>query len=98
MQDAKTLFYGIDRIDGIEFKIKIFVANSTYYLIGKNHEVRLLLEMEEEEYMRLHRNELKGNPCAIFQFLEIVDNQVRFKTKVPEPNSITRKYFPKQLF
>jgi len=32
--------------------------------------------------MRLHNKELGGNPCNIFKYLEIVNNQVRFRQKL----------------
>lgn len=31
-----TLFMGHSKIDGVQFKIKIVIANSMYYLIAQN--------------------------------------------------------------
>lgn len=36
--------------------------------------------MKAEDYLRLHHKELLGNPCNIFQYLEIVGNKIRFRT------------------
>lgn len=37
--------------------------------------------MTQKDYMRLHNSELKGNPCNIFKYLEIMGNNVRFRSK-----------------
>jgi hypothetical protein len=65
------LFYGIDYIDSIEFKIKIKLTKTTYYLFGKNSSTKVMMEMSYGDYMKVHLGELRGNPCNIFRLLQI---------------------------
>ena len=65
--EEKTLFYGIDVIDSIEFKIKIKLTKTNYYLFGKNSSTKVMMEMSYSDYMKAHLGELRGNPCNIFR-------------------------------
>lgn len=79
--NIKTLFYGNDEIDGIPFKIKLILGSEYYYLFAKNHEVQIKMQMAQGDYMKLHNHELKGNPCNIFKYLEIIGQNVVFRSK-----------------
>ena len=39
------MFYGVDFIDGVQFKIKVKVEAGRYYLMAKNAHAKLMLEM-----------------------------------------------------
>jgi hypothetical protein len=74
--EEAIMFYGVDFIDGVQFKIKIKIEAGKYYLMAKNAHAKLMLEMGAQEYMKLHQSLFKGNPCGIFNHLKINDNQL----------------------
>ena len=76
----KILFYGVDYIEGNQFKIKIKLKDGKYYLYAKNSAAKVIFEMREKDYMRLHNSVFQGNPCKIFQHLTIHHNALRLKT------------------
>ena len=39
------------------------------------------MQMAQGDYMKLHNHELKGNPCNIFKYLEIIGQNVVFRSK-----------------
>jgi hypothetical protein len=45
------MFYGVDFIDGVQFKIKVKIEAGRYYLMAKNAHAKLMLEMPVEEYV-----------------------------------------------
>ena len=71
----------MDYIDSIEFKVKIKLSRTTYFLFAKNNQIKIMIEMSYSEYMKLNLSELKGNPCNIFPLLRIENNKVKFKLK-----------------
>ena len=74
--EEKTLFYGIDFIDSMEFKIKIKLTKTHYYLFAKNNHTKLMIEMSYADYMKLHLGELRGNPCCLFKYLQIKGERI----------------------
>lgn len=41
--EEKTLFYGVESIDGVEFKIKLKLSKTHYYLFAKNHHTKVMM-------------------------------------------------------
>lgn len=50
------LFQGSAKIDGIQFNIIIKVEKGVYRIEGKNEHTQLQLEMEADEYFKLHNS------------------------------------------
>ena len=75
----KTLFYGVDFIDGVQFKIKVKLGREKYCLMAKNNFTKMMIEMPTREYMTLNGNLFHGNPCAIFKHLTIEGNRLKLK-------------------
>jgi hypothetical protein len=71
----------VDYIDNVEFKVKIKLSRTTYFLFAKNNHTKIMIEMSYQEYMKLNLSELKGNPCNIFPLLKMENNKVKFKLK-----------------
>jgi hypothetical protein len=84
------MFYGVDQIDGIQFKIKIKLSREVYCLMAKNNHTKLLLEMNAKDYLGFHQRELLGNPCNIFKYLMIENNKLRFRNvnEIRRPQSL----------
>ena len=60
----------------MEFKIKIKLTKTNYYLFAKNNHTKLMIEMSYADYMKLHLGELRGNPCCLFKYLQIKGERV----------------------
>jgi hypothetical protein len=90
--DEQTMFYGVDFIDGVQFKIQVKLGVEKYYLMAKNAHAKLMLEMPAQEYLKLHRSLLKGNPCGIFHYLTIDNNQLRLKIGQKKPSKSVKSY------
>ncbi len=75
----KTLFYGVDFIDGVQFKIKVKLGREKYCLMAKNNFAKMMIEMPAREYGALDGNLFRGNPCAIFKHLSIEGNRLKLK-------------------
>ena len=71
LPEEKTLFYGIETIDSVEFKIKVKLTKTNYFLFAKNNHSKAMVEMSYNDYMKLHLGELRGNPCNIFRYLKL---------------------------
>lgn len=52
--EERTLFYGIEFIDGIEFKIKLKLSKTHYYLFAKNNHTKVMVEIAYADYMKMH--------------------------------------------
>lgn len=91
--NEKTLFYGVDYIQGIQFKIKIKLSKQKYTLLAKNSQTKLMLEMDTPDYMRLHLSLFSSNPCKIFSYLIIQDNKLKLSQDVGKKQSKSLKSY-----
>jgi hypothetical protein len=80
-EEEKTLFYGVDFIDSVEFKIKIKLTKTHYYLFAKNTHAKVMVEMGVADYTRLQQTHLRGNPCHIFKMLILNGNHIGLVAK-----------------
>lgn len=53
-QELSTLFIGNHEIDGVPLKIKITLDKQHYCLKARNNSVEISLQMNSEDYLRLH--------------------------------------------
>lgn len=85
VEEFQTLFLGQADIDGVALKVKLSLSRERYLLLANNSSLSIELEMDYSEYIGLHRGLLEGNPCRIFNFLEIKGDEVRFKEAGTRP-------------
>lgn len=90
--EESTMFYGVDFIDGVQFKIKVKMDGNRYCLMGKNAHAKVLVEMAVQDYMQLHRGLFKSNPCAIFNYLTLNNNQIEFRIGGRKPPKSLQTY------
>lgn len=69
------LFYGMDYIDNVRFKIKIMLGE-IYCLMAKNTNTKLRVEMSRKEYLGLSARLLNNNPCNVFRYMSIGTDQI----------------------
>lgn len=77
--EENIMFYGVDFIDGVQFKIRVKIDEQRYCLMGKNAHAKVLVEMAAQEYLQLHRGLFKSNPCGIFNYLTLNNNRLELR-------------------
>jgi hypothetical protein len=90
--EESTMFYGVDFIDGVQFKIKVKMNGERYCMMGKNAHAKVLVEMGAQEYMQLHRGLFKNNPCAIFNYLTLNNNRLELRMGTRKPPKSLQTY------